>query len=656
MSLRERAEGVPAQPGVYLFKNERGKVLYVGKAQNLRARVRQYLVGGDGRVRMPPLLERAVDVDVVVTPSVKDALLLENELIKRHKPPFNVKLRDDKQYLALRLDPREPWPRLREVRRFQDDGADYFGPFTSSVALHEAVSRLRRIFPLRSCREGVFKDHARRGRPCIEFEMKRCLAPCVGRVTPEAYAELVRGTALFLRGRSDELTRELEGRMQGAAEAMRFEEAARLRDQLAAVERTVERQQIVTERRSDRDVFGVSRRGGDVDVCVLHVREGRVVGTEGYALAGVAVDDGELMGSLLGQYYDTSAGRAIPREVLTSVPADDAGALAAWLGERAERRVAVRAPSRGPARELLAMADANAELSLTRRLEARESVDSALAELQERLELSRLPRRIEGYDISTLHGTLTVGSRVVFQDGRPDKSGYRRYRIREADPGDDYGALREVMRRRVGRRESEPLPDLLLIDGGKGQLAVACAVLADTGTTQDVVSLAKERDLLSPSPRVRRSGGLKAERIFLPGRKDPVSLASSSRALLMLQRVRDESHRFAIEFQRSLRSRAHLSSILEELPGIGPGKRAALLKRLGSLKGVREASEETLRSVSGISARDAATLRRFFDAAREESAGEAPGSQSEEASSSDATTPETPEADGAETVPSAGGS
>jgi len=654
MSLAERAEGLPAQPGVYLFKNERGKVLYVGKAQNLRARVRQYVVGGDGRVRMPPLLARAVDVDVVVTPSVKDALLLENELIKRHKPPFNVKLRDDKQYLALRLDPREPWPRLREVRRFQDDGADYFGPFTSSVAMHEAVSRLRRIFPLRSCREGVFKDHARRGRPCIEFEMKRCLAPCVGLVTPEAYAELARGTALFLRGRSDELTRELERRMQGASEAMRFEEAARLRDQLTAVERTVERQQIVTERRSDRDVFGVSRRGGDVDVCVLHVREGRVVGTEGYALAGVAVDDGELMGSLLGQYYDTGAGRAIPREVLTSVPADDAGALAAWLGERAERRVAVRAPSRGPARDLLAMADTNAELSLTRRLEARESVEAALTELQERLGLSRLPRRIEGYDISTLHGTLTVGSRVAFENGRPDKSGYRRYRIREADPGDDYAALREVIRRRVGRRESEPLPDLLLIDGGKGQLAVACAVLADTGIEQDVVSLAKERDLSSPSLRVRRSGGLKAERIFLPGRKDPVSLPSSSRALLVLQRVRDESHRFAIEFQRSLRSRAHLSSILEELPGIGPGKRAALLKRLGSLKGVREASEETLRSVPGVSARDAATLRRFFDAARAESA--AAGSESEAGPSSDAAGGETPEAEVVEATAPAGGS
>src|SRR5262245_53943120 len=310
-SLAERAAGLPTKPGVYLFKNERGKVLYVGKAQNLRARVRQYVVGGDGRVSMPPLLERAVDVDVVVTASVKDALLLENELIKQHKPPFNVKLRDDKQYLALRLDPKEKWPRLREVRRFQDDGAEYFGPYTSSVALHASVSKLRRIFPLRSCREGTFKDHVRRGRPCIEFELKRCLAPCVGRVDEPAYAELVRGTSLFLRGRSDELTRELEARMQRAADAERFEEAARIRDQLGAVERTVERQQIVTERKSDRDVFGLARRGGDVEVCVLHVREGRVIGTEGYALDKVELEEGELLGSLLGQYYALSSGRPI---------------------------------------------------------------------------------------------------------------------------------------------------------------------------------------------------------------------------------------------------------------------------------------------------------------------------------------------------------
>jgi excinuclease ABC subunit C len=617
MGLAERAAALPQVPGVYLFKSGRGRVLYVGKAQNLRTRVRQYVGGGDGRVRIPRLLERAVDVDVVVTPSVKDALLLENELIKRHKPPFNVRLRDDKQYLALRLDARERWPRITEVRRFGRDGAEYFGPYTSSVSMHEALSNLRRIFPLRSCRDGTFKDYARRGRPCIEFEMKRCLGPCCGLVDEDAYAQLVHGTALFLRGRSDELVDGLRARMRRAAEAERFEEAARLRDQIGAVERTVERQQIVTERPAERDVFGLARKGGDVEVHALHVREGRVVGARGYGLSGVALDDGDLMSTFLAQYYAVSTGRQIPRDVLVPTPPEDASALEVWLRERAERTVGIRVPRRGAQRELLAMANTNAELGLARRLEARESVEAALEELQERLHLRTPPRRIEGYDVSTLHGTLTVASRVVFENGQPAKGDYRRYRIREAAPDDDYACLREVLQRRLARADAEPLPDLLMVDGGKGQLAVVGAALADAGRELDALSLAKERDSGSPSPRVRRSGGLKAERVFLPGRVDPVLLPPSSRGLLLLQRVRDESHRFAIEFQRALRSKLNFTSILEELPGIGPAKRASLLKELGSLRAVRAASEEALARVPGISARDAATLRRFFDALEE---------------------------------------
>jgi len=618
--LAERAAELPTGPGVYLFKSERGAVLYVGKAQNLRSRVKQYVGGGDGRIRIPRLLERARDVDVVVTPSVKDALLLENELIKRHKPPFNVRLRDDKQYLALRLDARETWPRLREVRKFADDGAEYFGPYTSSVAMHEALSNLRRIFPLRSCSEGTFKDYARRGRPCIEYEMKRCLGPCCGRVDETAYAELVEGTALFLRGRSDELVNALRARMGRAAEEERFEEAARLRDRIDAVERTVERQRIVGDRQADRDVFALAREGGDVEVHVLHVRDGRVIGAQGHPLDAVALDDGDVMSSFLGQYYAVGAGRQIPREVLSPVPLEDDGALEAWLSERASRRVAVRAPRRGALRKLVEMAHSNAALGLERRVQAKESVEGALEELRDRLHLSALPRRIEGYDISTLHGTLTTGSRVVFEDGQPAKADYRRYRIREAPPDDDYACLREVMARRLARADREPLPDLLLIDGGKGQLAVVGAALDDAGLAVEAASLAKQRDEEGPRKRVRRSGGLKAERVFLPGRKDPVVLPPSSRGLLLLQRVRDESHRFALEFQRRLRSKQNFTSILEELPGIGPGKRRALLATLGSLRAVREASAETLEAVPGISARDARTVSGFFEAAARDAA------------------------------------
>jgi len=551
-----------------------------------------------------------------VTPSVKDALLLENELIKRHKPIFNVRLRDDKQYLALRLDARETWARLREVRRFADDGAAYFGPYTSSVAMHEALSNLRRIFPLRSCTEATFRDYARRGRPCIEFEMKRCLAPCVGRIDAAAYAELVEGTAMFLRGRSTELVTALRDRMAQAAEAEKFEEAARLRDRIGAVERTVERQQIVGARRADRDVFGLARRGGDVEVHVLHVREGRVIGAQGYPLDDVALDDGEVMSSFLAQYYAVSGGRPIPQEVVSPTEIEDGGALEGWLSDRAQARVSLRVPQRGALRELAAMAQSNAELGLKHRVEAQASVAAALAELGEALGLPAPPQRIEGYDISTLHGTLTVGSRVVFVDGVPYKNDYRRYRIREAPPDDDYACLREVISRRLARVDREPLPDLLLIDGGKGQLAVVGAALADAGLAANAASIAKEKDAQSPSLRAKRSGGLKAERVFLPNRKDPITLVPSSRALLLLQRVRDESHRFAIEFQRTLRSKQNFASILEELPGIGPGKRRALLTALGSLRGVREATLEVLAAVPGLSQRDAETVAGFFAALR----------------------------------------
>jgi excinuclease ABC subunit C len=624
MSLAERADSLPSGPGVYLFKTAAGRVLYVGKAQNLRARVRSYLGGGDGRPNVPLLVERIEDVDVVVTASVKEALLLENELIKRHRPPFNVRLRDDKQYLALRLDPRESWPRLTQVRRFRKDGAWYFGPYTSSVALRESVSNLRRIFPLRSCRDAVFRDYARRGRPCIEYEMKRCLGPCCGLVTREPYDELVRGTALFLRGRSAELATTLTARMREAAAAERYEDAARLRNQIQAVERTVERQQMVTPEAVDRDVFALARRGGEVELQALHVRDGRVVGTQGFGFSGVSLDDGEVMTSFLGQYYGAEEGREIPAEVLTPLPVEDDGALVALFAERAGRRVALRAPRRGRMAALIATARANAELGLAQRLEARESLDAALAELQRALGLARLPRHIEGYDVSTFAGTLSVASRVVFRDGQPSESDYRRYRIRAAAPDDDLACLREVFARRLARLASEGLPDLMLVDGGKGQLSVLCAALADAGVSVDAISLAKERDTQSPSPRVRRSGGLKAERVFLPGRKDPVALPASSHGLLVLQRIRDESHRFAIEFQRRLRSKAGLVSVLEELPGIGPGKRRALLRELGSLKAVRAASLERLAAVPGISARDAATLRRFFDAV---AAAEAPAAE-----------------------------
>jgi excinuclease ABC subunit C len=508
------------------------------------------------------------------------------------------------------------------VRRFKRDGAQYFGPYTSSGAMREAVSNLRRIFPLRSCSDAVLKDYARRGRPCIEHEMQRCSAPCCGLVSQETYAEFVQRTELFLRGRSQHLITKLRKEMEEASREERFEDAAHLRDQIEAVERTLERQQIVGDRLVDRDVFGLARDGGEVELQVLHVRDGRVVGSAEYEFSKVRLDDGDVMGSFLGQYYGRDAERQVPAEVLSAAEINDGGALEALLAERSGRRVAVRTPKRGSRRELVSMAARNAEFGLARRLEARESIDAALEELRERLGLSTLPRRIECYDVSNLQGTFAVASRVVFESGQRQKAAYRRYKIREARGGDDLACMREAIERRLARIESEPLPDLLMVDGGKGQLGVVTALLGDRGLRVDHLGIAKERDEESPSPRVRRSGGLKAERLFLPGRKNAVRLAASSRGLLLLQRVRDESHRFAIEYQRSLRTKMGLRSILEELPGIGPGKRRALLRRLGSLRAVRDASVPDLCAVPGISRRDAETVYDFFRAAGGSARGE----------------------------------
>ncbi|MEZ4330381.1 MAG: excinuclease ABC subunit UvrC [Myxococcota bacterium] len=612
-TLEEQVDRLPSEPGVYLFKSESGAVLYVGKAQSLKARVRQYVSGGDGRIRIPALVRRAVSVEVLVTGNVKEALLLENELIKQHRPPFNVRLRDDKQYLALRIDEKEAWPRVTMVRRFRKDGAQYFGPYTSSVALKASLAKLQKLFPLRSCTNANFNDYARRGRPCVEYEMKRCLGPCCGLTTAAAYAEQVRGTVLFLRGRSRELVERLEHEMQAAAAEERFEDAARLRDRIAAVERTIEGQQIVTEGGVDRDVFALAREAGEVDVQVLHVREGRVIGARGFSFSNVQLDDGEVMGSFLGQFYGSDGGQGPPREILTSVPYDDEGALVALWRERFDQPVEIRFAQRGAGRRLVEIAERNARLGLASRLAARESLDAAIDELMERCGLAVRPVRIECYDVSNLQGTLAVGSRVVFEHGEPVTADYRRYRMREATAGDDYACLREMLDRRLARVEAEPLPDLLMVDGGRGQLGVVTAALADAGLEVEVLGISKERDAHSPSPRVKRSGGLKAERIFRPGRTNPLQLAPSSRAMLLLQRVRDESHRFAIEYQRDLRSRLNMVSILEELPGIGPVKRRALLKTLGSLRAVRAASRTVLESVPGISVRDAQAIRTFFD-------------------------------------------
>lgn len=613
MDLSEKVKALPSEPGVYLFKDATREVLYVGKASNLRTRVRSYLVsGGDGRIQIPRLIARSKDVDIIVTKSSKDALLLENELIKKYKPPFNVRLRDDKQYLALRLDPRETWPRLSKVRHFAKDGAQYFGPYTSSQSLKEAISSLRKIFPLRSCSDTIFRDYRRRGRPCIEFEMKRCEGPCCDLVSKEKYQQIVSGTTLFLRGRSQQLVRKLNARMQEASTEKRFEEAAHIRDQIAAIETTIEKQQIVNETYINRDIFGFAREGAEASLQVLQVRDGRMVGAEEYAFSGVQIDDGTAMSSFVSQYYLGKQAEAVPEEILCSIEPFELDDISGFLTEKSGRKIKIKIPKRGELKELANLSVRNARLGLDGRLKARASIDSTLKELQEKLGLEKIPRTIECYDISNLNGSLPVGSKVLFRDGEPVKTGYRRYKVREAKGGDDLACLREVIRRRISRVRNEPLPDLLVVDGGRGQVAVASSIFRDAEQKCDHIGIAKEKDSESKSPRVKRGGGLKAEKIFTPGRVNPIFLLPNSRGLLLLQRVRDEAHRFAIDYQRDLRSKLNFTSILEELPGIGPKKRKELLRYFGSLRKVQVATFQDLAMVPGISRTNAKEIYEFF--------------------------------------------
>lgn len=611
--LMADVQALPTEPGVYLFQGAEQRVLYVGKAQNLRTRVRSYFSkGGDGRYKLHFLVPQIRAVEVVVTRNVKEALLLENQLIKKHKPRFNVRLRDDKNYLGLRIDQRAFYPRFTETRKFGRDGASYFGPYTSSRSLRQTLGALQKIFPLRTCSDNVFKSYARRGRPCLEHAVGRCAGPCCGLISDQAYAELATGAIRLMHGQSADLVRELEEQMRVAAADERFELAARLRDRVRAIERTVEGQAMVSTAFVDRDVFGLARDGRRLEIQSLHVRQGRLIGGKAYAFSEVRLADAEVLGSFVSQYYD--ADRDFPNEVLLPLEVEGAALLESVWRERSGRVVRLRVPARGERRRLIEMAERNAALSLGDRARRARDVDRTLEEIRELIGLASPLVRIECYDTSHLQGSVHVASRVVFRDGLPDKDGYRRYKMREAVPGDDYGAMREVLKRRLERLDSDPAPDLILLDGGKGQLSSVLATMRDVGVEIPVVAIAKERDEDAPSPRVKRHGGQKRERLFLPGVKDPLLPAPDSPALLLLQRIRDESHRFAIRYHRELRKKVALRSILDELPGIGPVKRRALLRTLGSLDRVKGASEAEIAAVPKISGTDAALIARFFAA------------------------------------------
>ncbi|MBI2347598.1 MAG: excinuclease ABC subunit UvrC [Deltaproteobacteria bacterium] len=597
LAIEEKINNLPSRPGVYLMRDRSGKVIYVGKAKELRARVRSYFRGGDGRSQIQFLLRRVEDIETLVTGNEKEALILENNLIKQYRPRYNVLLKDDKSYISIRVNVRHPWPRIIATRKIVKDGSRYFGPYSSALGVRETLDIVERHFLLRTCTEHNFKN---RTRPCLQYQIKRCVAPCVLPVDPKEYQGNLQRALLFIEGKQQELLGELKERMRERADALEFEAAAKIRDQIQAVERTVEKQRMVSHWGADQDIFGMYREGGFIEVQALFVRQGKLTGNQAYALEDLEFSDAEVMESLLTQFYQGD--RFVPDEILVPMELEDREVREEYLGERKGKRVSIFCPQRGDKRHLLDMAAENARQSFFERHDQEKRREKMLLELQGKLRLKNYPQRIECFDISTIHGAHAVGSMVTFFNGEPDKKRYRHYRIRSVSAdsgGDDFAMMHEVLRRRFSRGAAEgDLPDLVVVDGGKGQLGMAVAATRDLGIEGvDLAALAKMRVQRSArSFEIQRS----EERLFLPGRSNPVVLRRNSNALFLLQRVRDEAHRFAITYHKKLRTRQTLYSALDRIPGIGGARKRALLRAFGSVKRIEEATVEELLKIPSM--------------------------------------------------------
>jgi excinuclease ABC subunit C len=607
-ALTRKLDTIPTDAGVYLLKDKGGKVLYVGKAKSLRSRVRAYFrEGGDERFQVRFLMRRVRDFDTLVARSEKEALILENNLIKQYKPRYNIRLKDDKSYLSAKVT-KHSWPRITVTRRIVKDGGRYFGPFGSADGLRETIDVIRKVFPLRTCSDAVFKN---RSRPCIEYQIKRCLGPCCLPVDRDEYERHLHAAEMLLEGKNLELLKEMRERMRGYAERLEFEEAARVRDRVRAIEKTVERQTVLHHWGGDQDVFGLYREGGFIEAIVLMVRHGKLTSTQSWSFQDLEFSDEDVLADLLTQYY--SGARFVPDEIIVPVELEDAGVRAELLSERFGRNVDFLVPQRGDKLRLLEMAMDNARQSFAARRDNENTREKMLEELRTKLHLRNTPKRMECYDISNLQGTMVVASQVTFDEGEPQKQLYRRYRMRTVEGQDDFASMYEVLSRRLKRAVAEnEFPDLWVIDGGKGQLNVAIEVLKEHKLLDqiDVISIAKQHVLNDPR---ERSVVKSEERIFLPNRKDPIVLPRNSTALFLLVRIRDEAHRFAITYNRELRRRARLRSVLDDIEGIGPVRRRALLRYFGSLRRIREATVEQLASVKGVNLDLAAEIRRHLD-------------------------------------------
>jgi len=599
MDLKTKLENLPAKPGVYLMKDASRRVIYVGKAKSLRNRVRAYFHDSPPyHPKISALISKISDFDILATDSEMEALILEANLIKEYKPRYNVNLKDDKRYPYLKVTD-EPFPRVLVVRRVKKDRAKYFGPYTNVKAMRHTLRILRRVFPIRSCNYAL--PSFRKIKLCLDYHIKRCLGPCEEKVAQEEYREIIKNVLFFLSGKNNLLMEHLKLRMNEYSAREEFEKAASVRDQIKALESVIEKQKVADVEQVDRDIIAFAREKKDISVVALQIREGILIGRQNFHLTGFKEStDQEILSTFLRQYYMHSV--VIPPEIILPAEVGDQGMIADWLSSKREGRVKIIVPQRGDKFKLLEMASYNAKLSLNelllQRSEAKKKVPPTIRSLEKDLYLSIPPRKIAAFDISNLGPQDAVGSLVFFQDGCPKKSQYRRFKIKTVEGQDDFAMMAEVVRRYFTRltEDKQEYPDLVLIDGGKGQLSTTVQTLNSLGVkNQSVVALAKRLD-----------------EVFLPQKSDPLMIPKGSASLKLLQRIRNEAHRFAVEYHRKLRKKRTIKSELDQIPGIGPARRKVLLKHFGSVEKIKQARLEKLLQIEDINKRVAENVYRYF--------------------------------------------
>ena len=610
LSLIESIRGLPKSPGVYLMKGNKGEVLYIGKAKNIRNRVRSYFhSSADTRYTVKFLASKVSDIEYLVTTNEKEALILEDTLLKKYKPRYNIRLKDDKTYVSIKLTLHEKFPRILITRQIKKDdsrsplkacGDKYFGPYASAQKARETVKFIRRLFPLCTCSPSEFRN---RVRPCLDYQLGICSAPCVTLVSETAYMEFVNKTIMFLEGKNKELLSELKANMDEASNTFDFEKAAKMRDQIRAIVATLEEQKVVSQKKIDRDIFAHIASDDVLLVQALFIRDGRLAGARDFFFINQEFPVDEALSSFVTQYY--SGERFIPDEIVISLPLEDVEIIEGLLSEKKGRRVRLYFPARGERFKLLKMAEANAQEAIRRRAEAAEGKQTLLEGLQKRLRLRKIPKIIEAFDISNISGKLAVGAMVVFEDAKPNKEKYRLYRIKTVEAADDYGMLNEVLSRRYKKKEGARFPDLILMDGGRGQLNIAIKVMDELEVRDaDIAAIAKEKGQGAGDMGQKEQG----EKVYRPNVKGPLILREGSAVDLFIRKIRDEVHRFAISYHKKLRG--EIKSILEDIPGIGEKKRNTLLKKFGSIEGIKDAPAEEIATAAGITTELAETIKQ----------------------------------------------